>query len=109
MVKVHENRFRLLAGDELRTEYQFHTRTQFLRPPILLILRVPMLRYVHAHPIWRQIFLHNGRGVVKMSGISLAIFGVSARTVIENNLAGFRIDIHLTRYPCLTSADQGGM
>ena len=27
MVKVHESRFRLLAGDESLTEYQFHTRT----------------------------------------------------------------------------------
>ena len=27
MVKVHESRFRLLAGAESLTEYQFHTRT----------------------------------------------------------------------------------
>ncbi len=27
MVKVHESRFRLLAGGESLTEYQFHTRT----------------------------------------------------------------------------------
>lgn len=27
MVKVHESRFRLLAGEEALTEYQFHTRT----------------------------------------------------------------------------------
>ena len=27
MVKVHESRFRLLAGDHSLTEYRFHTRT----------------------------------------------------------------------------------
>jgi len=27
MVKVHESRFRLLAGEDALTEYQFHTRT----------------------------------------------------------------------------------
>jgi hypothetical protein len=27
MVKVHESRFRLLAGEELLTEYRFHTGT----------------------------------------------------------------------------------
>lgn len=27
MVKVHESRFRLLAGEESLVEYQFHTRT----------------------------------------------------------------------------------
>lgn len=27
MVKVHESRFRLLAGQESLTEYQFHTKT----------------------------------------------------------------------------------
>ena len=27
MVKVHESKFRLLAGEELLTEYQFHTNT----------------------------------------------------------------------------------
>jgi hypothetical protein len=27
MVKVHESRFRLIAGEDLLTEYQFHTRT----------------------------------------------------------------------------------
>lgn len=27
MVKVHESRFRLIAGEEALTEYQFHTRT----------------------------------------------------------------------------------
>lgn len=27
MVKVHESRFRLLAGEEMLAEYQFHTRT----------------------------------------------------------------------------------
>jgi hypothetical protein len=27
MVKVHESKFELLAGGDLLTEYQFHTRT----------------------------------------------------------------------------------
>jgi hypothetical protein len=27
MVKVHESKFKLLAGDESLTEYQFHTKT----------------------------------------------------------------------------------